>query len=228
MRKRMVILTLCLLCVLAGCSAKPQGPESWRAISTGKYRDDASVRQVITVKAFSQNEARITMYEKSSENGKNVWTETLSCDGYIGKNGLGKTKEGDYKTPLGDFGIVTAFGIKENPGTSLPYIDVTEDIYACCDAEYYNQIINMKEHPHETVEDEHMIEYTPEYNYGFSIDYNPEHTVGKGNSIFFHCRGANPFTAGCISLNEEDLVQILKSVDANARIIIDYDNAPQQ
>ena len=220
-----IVLAALLLCgILLGCAknAAPKPSVSWRVDSTGKYLADDAVRQVITVQAGAASEARITLYEKSKVNGKNVWTETLRCEGFIGQKGLGKTREGDRKTPIGEFGIVTAFGIKENPGTSLPYIDVTENIYACCDAECYNQIVDIREHPHENPEDEHMIDYSPEYNYGFMLDYNPERQVGKGNSIFFHCRGANPYTAGCIALAEEDMIQLLRAVDANARIVIDY------
>ena len=44
-------------------------------------------------------------------------------DVYVGKNGLGKKGEGAAKTPVGTLRPLNAFGIKPNPGTTMPYID---------------------------------------------------------------------------------------------------------
>ena len=52
------------------------------------------------------------------------------------------------------------------------------------------------------------------------IDDNKEHTYGKGSAIFLHCFGDYPFTLGCISIAEENMVKVLRTVDANARICI--------
>ena len=46
-------------------------------------------------------------------------------DVFIGKNGIGKTGEGDAKTPTGTLRPLSAFGIKPNPGTKMPYTDIT-------------------------------------------------------------------------------------------------------
>ena len=236
MKKCVCLLLTALLCVscLAGCGSKAADASAeeaadthkpsihWRADTTGKYREDDTVDCVICVEATSKNCARVLMYEKSRENGKTVWTNTLACDGVIGLNGLGKTKEGDNMTPLGDFGITEAFGIKENPGTPIPYVDITEDIYCCGDETAYNQLIDIRDYPHDCADGEHMIDYTPEYNYGLFIDYNKEGTPGLGSAIFFHCKGANTYTGGCIAVDEECMIRILQAADANTRIIIDY------
>ena len=227
--KRMIALILLLGTVLlCGCSAGKQPMEEhtpsihWRKDTTGKYLHDESVKQLVTVQATEGTEAVVKLFEKTAENGKTVWTETLTCPGIIGLAGLGKTKEGDNKTPIGDFGITTAFGIKENPGTALPYIDVDENTYCCGDENFYNQMIDISEHPHDCPDGEHIIDYSPEYNYGIFIDYNKEGTPGLGSAIFFHCTGANTYTGGCIAVSEENMVTILKALDENARIIIDY------
>ena len=81
----------------------------------------------------SEGTARLTI------DGKVLFTTSV----YVGKNGLGKTGEGDAKTPVGTLRPLSAFGIKPNPGTKMPYIDVTPTIFACDDnCEYYNQIID--------------------------------------------------------------------------------------
>ena len=63
-------------------------------------------------------------------------------------------------------------------------MDVTDDIY-CCEEDYYNKMLSIKEYPHDC-KGEHLIDYTPEYNYGFFLDYNSEGEKGKGSAIFFH------------------------------------------
>ena len=229
MKKTLAIslaLVSCLL-LLVACGAQQEeaakAPSiSWRVDTTGKYLNDDAVRQIITVQAIDDHNARVKLFEKSVENGKNIWTEILSCDGFIGKCGLGKTKEGDNMTPIGDFGFICAFGIKENPGTAIEYVDITENTYCCGDENFYNQLIDIGEHPHDCADGEHLIEYSPEYNYGLFIDYNKEGTPGLGSAIFLHCTGTNPFTGGCIAVSEENMVTILRAVEPNARIIIDY------
>ena len=239
MKTGISLLLAALLCFpgLSGGSMKTEdssSPESaeeimetheptidWRADTTGKYRKDEDVHCLVCVQATSKNTARVLMFEKSVLKGKNIWTKTLECEGYIGQNGLGKTKEGDGRTPVGDFGITVAFGIKEDPGTGLNYVDVTEDTWCCGDKKAYNQIIDIKDCPHEC-EGEHMIECTPEYNYGLFLDYNKEGKAGLGSAIFLHCKGAKTCTGGCIALDEEYVVQILQAADENTRVIIDY------
>ena len=228
MKRIMALSLLMSIFLLCGCSVGRQAEEKhtpslhWSRDTTGKYLRDDAVKQLVTVQATEGTNAVIKLFEKTMENGKTVWTETLSCPGFIGLEGLGKTKEGDNKTPIGDFGITTAFGIKENPGTALPYIDVDENTYCCGDENFYNQIIDISEHPHDCTDGEHIIDYSPQYNYGIFIDYNKECTPGLGSGIFLHCTGANTFTGGCVAVSEKDMVTILKALDANARIIIDY------
>ena len=67
-------------------------------------------------------------------------TIELVCDSAIGKNGLGKTKEGDGKTPLGDYQVkwmVSRNGpSKANPGGLSSFV-VDEKTYAVLDTELY-------------------------------------------------------------------------------------------
>ena len=158
----------------------------------------------------SQGKARLTV------NGKVIFT----TDVYVGKNGLGKTGEGDGKTPVGTLRPLSAFGIKPNPGTAMPYIDVKPTTYACDDdCEYYNKIIDT-----ETVEHncggEEMYSYQPQYNYGIATDFNKECIYPKGSAIFIHVKGAKPYTGGCISFDEERMVEILRYCDMSLVITV--------
>lgn len=207
-----------MMCTLMLCACVPFGT-SREAVR--KYKDSPEVRQIVTVQYKGGSDAVVRLFMKdNSPSGRSIWKQALVCDGLVGKEGLGKTREGDNKTPEGDFGILTAFGIKPDPGTSLPYVDVTEDIWCCGDDVAYNRIIDISACPHDNCQGEHMIEYSPEYDYGLFLDYNKECIPGKGSAIFFHCTGAKPYTGGCIAVSEDDMVAIMKSVDCNARIII--------
>ena len=184
-----------------------------------KYQDVDSVNQIISVRYTAGTSADVSMYVKTQESGMTAWDEVLSCEAFIGRNGMGKVRAGDKRTPLGDYGMITAFGIKPNPGTKLPYVDVDNDTYCCGDRTAYNRIINIKHMPHKC-RGEHMINYNPDYNYGFFFDYNKDCVVGKGAALFFHCTGDSDHTAGCVAVDEENMATILRTIDKNARLVI--------
>lgn len=136
-------------------------------------------------------------------------------------NGIDKTREGDARTPTGDYGFLMAFGAKENPGSLIPYTKLTDTMYLCGDKEYYNQFIDCSKMNHSCSNNsEHLIRYIPQYNYGVFIDYNKEGVYGKGSAIFLHCFGSYPYTMGCVSVAEENMVKILRTIDSNSRICI--------
>ncbi len=183
-----------------------------------KYSNDKNVNSIIFVKQINGSNAKIVLLKK---NDKNEFEELLSTEGFIGKNGLGKEKEGDSKTPVGDFGIIQAFGIKQNPGTSIDYLKVNENHY-CCDekCEFYNKIIDVAAMNHKC-KGEHIIDYSPQYHYAFFLDYNKEGIYPKGSAIFMHCKGKKTYTAGCIAVSESEMIFILRHIDKNTRIIIE-------
>ena len=158
----------------------------------------------------SEGKARLTV------NGKVLFV----TDVYVGKNGLGKTGEGDAKTPIGILRPLSAFGIKPNPGTTMPYIDVKPTTYACDDnCEYYNQIIDTAA-VHHKCGGEEMYSYQPQYNYGIATDFNKECIYPKGSAIFIHVKGSKPYTGGCISFDEERMIEILRNCDMSLIVTV--------
>jgi L,D-peptidoglycan transpeptidase YkuD (ErfK/YbiS/YcfS/YnhG family) len=158
----------------------------------------------------SAGKARLTV------DGKVLFT----TDVYVGKNGLGKTGEGDGKTPLGTLRPLSAFGIKPNPGTTMPYIDVKPSTYACDeDCEYYNKIIDTAETHHQCTGEE-MYSYQPQYNYGIATDFNKACVYPKGSAIFIHVKGTKTYTGGCIAFDEDRMVEILKNCDMSLVITV--------
>ena len=236
--KRLFIISIALLLACAmlwGCAKKSDMPDSaepseeeyafntenqayWRE-KLQYYRKDDGVRQIMLVRCTEGSNAIVQFYIKLTDQNS-AWTLLFETDAYIGKNGACKTEEGDAKTPYGDFGIVSAFGILDDPGTKLDYISVTETTYACDEeCEYYNRIIDTRETGH-ACNGEEMFIYTPEYNYGIALDFNPEHEWPLGSSIFLHCKGAKVFTGGCIAIDEELMKLVLLNAEPGMRIII--------
>jgi len=116
----------------------------WDVLQTYRYNED--VEHLMLVRYTGGCSAIVKYYEKNVDEN-NTWSLVFEEeDAYVGKYGIDKTKEGDAKTPTGDFGILYAFGLRDNPGTALEYIDVTPTTYACDeDCEYYNTIIDIDE-----------------------------------------------------------------------------------
>ena len=182
-----------------------------------KYQNNKKVKQLIYVEYISGSDANLKMYIKDK---KNNWTNILETSAFIGKNGIGKEKEGDFKTPIGDFNVTKSFGIKKNPGTSLKYVDVTESIYACDEkCKYYNKIINIDKIKH-ICKGEHLIEFIPKYNYGMCFDFNKKNKYPEGSCVFVHVKGSKNYTAGCIAIDEESMITLLKNSTTKTKICI--------
>ncbi len=232
----MVLLAMAFLLAAAGCGTLSEEPEEQPAFNSDnqaywremlqKYRKDDQVHQIMLVRCTEGSNAIVQFYNKLTDQN-DAWSLVFETDAYIGKNGTGKTQEGDAKTPLGDFGVLFAFGILDDPGTALDYVEVTESTYACDEeGEYYNQIIDTDETGHACTGEE-MFVYTPEYNYGIATDFNVENEWPLGSGIFLHCKGAKVFTGGCIAIDEELMRTVLEYAEPGMRIIIHEEFADQ-
>lgn len=177
--------------------------------------------QIVGVKYSSGSKATLTYYSKGTDGN---WLKQYSASAYVGKKGIGKTKEGDKKTPTGTFSLSTPFGIKADPGAAMGgYLKVTNDHYwSGQNGAYYNQLVDVSVNTayKPTKADEHLIDYKGVYNYCLLIGYNASGTASKGSAIFLHCKGSNAYTAGCIAVAESVMVDLLKTLNAGAKIVI--------
>lgn len=180
-----------------------------------RYKNNSAVKQLIFVQYEGGTRAKVLMYEKKG----GVFKQTLSCQGYVGRNGINKVRAGDAKTPTGTFGFTMAFGRKNNPGAKISYTKLNPYLYWCADKKYYNKLIDVRKNPHSCV-GEHLIDYNPQYNYALALDFNKEGIYGKGSAIFFHCAGSYPYTGGCISVSESNMIKIIQKVEKGAKICI--------
>lgn len=210
--KKAVFLLSTIWLTLSFSACTPQ--DQWEIIKES-YLNNDSVGQLLLVKYSEGSNAIAEFYLK--EDG--AWNLLEKGHVFVGKEGIGKEKEGDMKTPVGEFGVYTAFGILPDPGTGLPYIFATPSIYGCDDSCYYNMMIDTAVVHHEC-HGEHIIDYVPEYHYGLAINYNPERILGMGSCIYVHCKGKKPYTAGCVALDEDFMRNVLLHSDKGLHVSI--------
>lgn len=194
----------------------------------GNLETAKETSQMLIVAAFSPEatDAWVSLHEKKPDG---TWHMVMTTPGFIGKNGTGKTKEGDSKTPIGVFHFNRAFGIADDPGCAIPYVKVDQDSYWSGDVReghHYNELVSLKDLPDlDTASSEHIIDYIYHYQYCLNISYNEECIPNLGSAIFLHCLGpAKPFTGGCIAIPEDHMKYVMQHVDENTLVIINtYD-----
>ena len=176
-----------------------------------------TVSQIIVV-AADGSDATVSMHSKDADG---VWTEILSTAGKIGRNGIGKTKEGDGKTPTGVYHFLLGFGNKENPGCGLYYTKVDNSYYWVDDSDsaYYNQFVTTNEVTKDWDSAEHIAGVKSSYNYVLALDYNVDCVPEKGSAIFMHCTPTSG--AGCIAIPEDKMVEIMQAVKEGCVVVID-------
>ncbi|MEG0988367.1 MAG: L,D-transpeptidase family protein [Clostridium sp.] len=164
----------------------------------------------------------LTYFEKD-KNG--MMQQVFSVEAVSGMNGISTDKkEGDKKTPQGVYSFTSAFGMKENPGSILPYRKVVDgdNFVDDSNSKYYNRLVNDREVARDWNSAENLIRQAPHYNYALVLNYNPDCIPGKGSAIFLHCPKSsnNTGTSGCISVPEDRAKELVTKVDQNTKIIV--------
>ena len=183
-----------------------------------------TAKQLFVVAGVGKTTAWVSMHEKDADGN---WRILMTTPGFLGKEGLEKTKEGDAKTPIGTFHFNAAFGIAKDPGCVIPYKQVDKNIYWSGDDRpgmKYNRLVDIREMPDLNIEDsEHIIDYDPHYTYAMNISYNEDGTPGLGSAIFLHCFGPyKPYTGGCVAIPVENMRFVMQNVRPDCVIVIDY------
>ena len=166
--------------------------------------------------SMSGDTGTFTLFTKvQSADGTVSWTKLGECTAKYGKAGLGKSQEGDNKTPVGVFKMNTPFGIKAaEEGFPANYIKVDGNNYWNGDSasELYNKLVSTKTYTDfKTGESEHLIKYAPYYNYCIDTGYNADGTPYKGSAIFLHCVVGDENTHGCIAIPEANMKEVLRA-----------------
>jgi len=161
-------------------------------------------------------------------NNWEITFDSIPCT--FGKNGVALNDqkiEGDKKTPSGTFQLGPAFGYKDNLGSKMNFIELSQTHYWVSDSKskLYNRLIDYLP---KGIYAEKMRRPDHLYKYGIIIEYNTSNVIkGKGSAIFIHIeRNPGAPTTGCIAVSEENIIQLIKWINPhkNSSITIDHLN----
>lgn len=230
MRERFLVLALVLVlvmgCALTVCAEAAPVPKAGQKTVTrwekllDQYQNKKNTNRLIFVKYQGGTRATLVMYKKVASKKKSRWEKILSCSAFVGQNGIDKEREGDRRTPTGTYWITSAFGIKKNPGTKVPYTKVNRYIYWSAEKATYNKMIDVRDLGRSWMAGEHLIDYRPQYHYALVVGYNQTCVYQKGSAIFLHVKGNYPYTGGCIAVSEGNMKKIMKNATKKTRICI--------
>lgn len=172
-----------------------------------------SAQQVITVVAPAESDTQGTVQAWRKVDGR--WRRVgASVPAWLGTEGMTThPSEQRSATPMGSYRLTQAFGHDSNPGTALPYVHTDPaDWWISQPGPLYNTMQHcaakcafLQGDPNE-----HLYDETPFYNYAVVIDYNRSPVrPGAGSAIFLHVTVGAP-TAGCVSIEQSQLVRIMR------------------
>lgn len=168
-------------------------------------------KQTIIVTPTNGSNATFEFYENDNL--------ILKTDAKIGRNGVAKAnekKEGDGKTPSGEY-LITSLFAYEKQSVNMPFLLADEKLICIDDANssFYNQILD-KENANSPKSYEDMKRLDSQYKYGAVISYNEQNTKGRGSCIFLHIyKDKNSPTAGCVAVSEDEMKFIFDTLDIN-------------
>jgi len=214
--------TAMLLCVLAGCSGPSSGPDGLPATVLAK-----GTKQVIIVRSPGDHADAAPVLTAWDYNGG--WTPVrgpLPCT--IGKKGFapaGEKREGDGRTPSGVYRIGKAFGYEKTVDTKLQYRQSGNDDFWVDDPESPQYNRRTKGAP-AAKSFEKMRRDDDAYKYAAIIEYNTDPVVpGQGSAIFLHVwAGPEKATAGCVAVEESQMIALLGWLDKSKTPIIVLNN----
>ncbi len=182
---------------------------------------------------WNSNKATLYLFDKTSDGWKK---HRLVFSVSIGRNGLAwgegiypkqdgefLKKEGDNRSPAGIFELDTLmYGLSElaPEGVRIPYLPLTK-LTRCVDDEHssvYNSIVEDDSLTRDWNSAERMGYVDPDYKYVLVIKHNPKRIPGKGSCIFIHT--VNVPTSGCTSMDEEDMLTLLRWLDPQKKTIM--------
>jgi L,D-peptidoglycan transpeptidase YkuD (ErfK/YbiS/YcfS/YnhG family) len=174
-----------------------------------------SAAQVLTVVAASHSSTTATLRAWQRSSGH--WTAVgPAVPAWLGSAGIGHASEGSTATPEGSFTMTQAFGRYADPGTALPYRRTTPaDWWISQPGRLYNTEQHCSSNCPFAQGDpnEHLYYAMPFYEYAVVVNYNRDPVVpGAGSAFFLHVTVGEP-TQGCVSIDRDQLVRIMRWLD---------------
>ena len=183
----------------------------------------AGTRQVVTVNRTSGYHARVTFW--ALRDGR--WQEEFrAADGRVGYGGLVTARDrvqGSGVTPLGTFGLPSAFGTQAPRAawSELGYRRIRAGAYWVLDnaSRYYNRYRNRSRGgfrwrlpASDPNSSERLSDYPKQYEYAVVTGFNAAQVRHRGGAIFLHVNGSGA-TAGCVSAPRRFLQRTLGALD---------------
>jgi len=176
-------------------------------------------RQMVKVYNAHGHTAALAWFEKRGD----AWVQVSDeWEVSVGREGLGKTKEGDGKTPVGVFALGEVYGYRKTP-TPMPFFQSDEHLVCVDDAQsrYYNRIVDRRRVLEDFKSFENMRRADNLYALLVTVGYNRENVPGRGSCIFLHIRRKDKGpTAGCVALPIEAMKKLVSWLDPAKRPVI--------
>ncbi len=245
---RRAVLCAAVLLVSAGCgqqvrsdaaptstpmqvTERPAGYQVGGAARTGLPAGvavpPAGTDQLVTVQVSGP--AATTGTLQAWQRSPGGWTSPIGpVSVRVGTAGVGPTHEGLNRTPVGTFGLPSAFGRDPNPGTRLLYRQIGDSDWWVSDPK--SPQYNTYQHcapgtcPFDEKDGENLGEAGTSYDYAIVIGYNTVPVVaGAGSAFFVHVDAGIP-SAGCVETPRDKVVALLKwlNPDQHPQITIGY------
>ncbi|WP_051327914.1 M15 family metallopeptidase [Desulfatirhabdium butyrativorans] len=223
-RLRIFILLFLLVPAAPAMSNAADIPRRISALLVKLDKALTASRQVLYVDPDDRAAIRATAYLLERKGAS--WSLALGpFPAILGRNGMApawEKREGDGRTPSGVFPLRQAFGYPAAIHTRLDYRQSQPDDIWVDDvlSPDYNHRVKVGQTGASSFE--YLVLDNDAYKYGLIVEYNSHPTIkGFGSAIFVHVRkGKGMPTAGCISLAEHNLKQILGWLDPQQKPVL--------
>lgn len=185
---------------------------TWTIVMAAAPRADAAPPpgQVITVQAANaQSQTAVLRTWTLESNGRYVQVFAPYV-AFVGKHGVGPTREGLGRTPDGIFTLTRGFGNQPNNGTKLPYFQAGIDDWWDENpaSPLYNHLVKSPVSP--GGDSENLYDAGRAYAHAVIINYNTNPVVkGAGSGFFLHVSFGQP-TEGCVAIPENELNRVMR------------------
>ena len=177
-----------------------------------------NVVQVVKVCDAVGHRAKLLRYRRKG----GIWQQVgKAWDVSIGRNGLGKEREGDGKTPVGIFPLEDVYGYHDLP-TSMPFFRSTPETICVDDSHsrYYNRIVETSMVKQDYESFEKMRRGDGLYEMVVTVGYNKERVPMRGSCIFLHIANGTAPTAGCIAMKRDQMRSLVEWLDPAAHPVL--------
>jgi L,D-peptidoglycan transpeptidase YkuD (ErfK/YbiS/YcfS/YnhG family) len=212
-RRLLAIVAVSVIAMVAAPAGSAENAP-WFARAVG------NATQVISVVGEGGSNAKMDVWQRTSAGWQSIG---VGIPAHVGSAGMApQSKDGYPATPMGIFTLDYVFGTAPSPGGGLSYVQVGPDDWWDGDpsSPTYNthQHCNKQQCHFDTSDSENLD--IPQYVHSVVMGVNTKaRTPGNGSGFFMHATDGGP-TAGCVSLDDGKLVQIIRWLRPGALIAI--------